>query len=201
MRRIGIYAGTFDPVHSGHLAFALQAMEVGHLDHVYFMPERNPREKTQVTHFGHRVAMLERALKPHPLFSVLEMVDSKFSIKRTLPRLQQQFVGSQLVFLFGSDLIASIKGWPDIDRLLVEAELIVGLRNDDDRDNIKMIIEQWDVTPRTITIFDSYAPYVTSGKIRSALRKRRPADGLLKSVEKYSDHHWLYVTLTNVDTL
>src|SRR5262249_6224728 len=103
--RIGIYAGTFDPVHSGHGAFALEAIEASRLDEIYFLPERQPRGKQQVEHFGHRTGMLERALKPHPRLKVMELVDANFSVRRTLPQLRRRFAGSELVFLFGSDIV------------------------------------------------------------------------------------------------
>src|SRR4051812_4657029 len=96
MKRIGIYAGTFDPVHSGHVSFALQALKAAELDKVYFLPERRPRNKQHVEHFGHRTAMLKRAAQPHSQFEVLEMVDISFSVERTLPKLQKQFEGDQL---------------------------------------------------------------------------------------------------------
>lgn len=198
-KRIGIYAGTFDPIHSGHLALALQALDVGNLDVLYFMPERRPRAKPNVEHFGHRVAMLQRALKPHPSFDILEMVDTHFSIERTLPKLRKQYNNEQLVFLFGSDVVKTMYDWPNIDRLLTKHELLIGLRNDDSRSTIKNSIEKWECSPHSITIFDSYAPLITSGKIRTALRKHQATKGLLKSVEKYSDHHWLYISLGNVD--
>src|ERR1700712_538230 len=105
MSRIGIYAGTFHPVHAGHITFALQALEAAQLDMVYFMPERRPRHKQQVEHFAHRVAMITRAAKPYQYFDVLEFVDVNFSIERTLPALQQRFAGDELVFLFGSDVL------------------------------------------------------------------------------------------------
>jgi nicotinate-nucleotide adenylyltransferase len=200
MSRIGIYAGTFNPVHSGHVAFVLQALEVGRLDHVYFLPERRPRAKTGIEHFSHRVAMLKQALKPHPLCSVIEMVEVSFSVKRTLPTLQQKFANDELVFLFGSDVIPAISAWPNANQLLKGSELIIGLRNDDDRETLKQIVDGWPAQPKAVTIFDSYAPKISSGKVRSALRKHQPTSGLLRSVERYSDHHWLYVSLLHVDT-
>ena len=133
MRRIGIYAGTFDPVHTGHVAFALQAMEKAKLDKLYFLPERRPRHKKGVEHFGHRVAMLQRAVKPHPKFAVLELDDVSFSIERTLPRLKREFLSDQLVFLFGSDAIQHLGNWPLAERLLASSELVIGLRSQDDR--------------------------------------------------------------------
>jgi nicotinic acid mononucleotide adenylyltransferase len=72
--RIGIYAGTFDPVHAGHVSFALHAMTVAQLDEVYFLPERLPRYKPGAAHFAHRVAMLKRAVKPHPDLQIIELV-------------------------------------------------------------------------------------------------------------------------------
>lgn len=198
MSRIGIYAGTFDPVHAGHISFALQALTAAQLDRVYFLPERRPRGKAGVEHFGHRVAMLKRALQPHNQFAVLELVDVSFSVERTLPALQKQFAGDTLVFLFGSDVVPGLSNWPHADKLLASGELVIGLRNQDDRDSLHGIVEAWPVQPKAVTVFPSYAPAVSSGKVREALRRRQPADGLLSSVERYSDRNWLYVSL--VDT-
>jgi nicotinate-nucleotide adenylyltransferase len=197
MARIGIYAGTFDPVHTGHITFAMQSIEAAKLDKVYFLPERRPRNKEHVEHFGHRVAMIRRAIKPHPQFGVLEFVDMNFSIKRTLPKLQQQFKDDELVFLFGSDIIPSLDTWPQSDHLLGQGELVIGLRSRDKAETIKSIVENWPIQPKAVTMFDSYAPEVSSGKVREALRKRQTEPGVLKSVERYSDHHWLYVSLSD----
>ena len=193
--RIGIYAGTFDPVHAGHISFALQALQVARLDKVYFLPERRPRDKSGVEHFGHRVAMLKRALKPHQRFGVLELVDVNFSVERTLPALQKQFAGDELVFLLGSDVVPGLANWPHANRLLAGNELVIGLRNQDDRASLHTIVEAWPVQPKAVTIFPSYAPAVSSGRVREALRRRQPAAGLLTSVERYSDRHWLYVSI------
>ena len=195
MKRIGIYAGTFDPVHAGHVAFAVQSLKAAKLDRIYFLPERRPRAKQQVEHFGHRVGMLNKALKPHPQFDLMELVDVSLSINRTLPFLKKQFPNDELVFLFGSDIILGLAEWPNVDKLLKNGELVIGLRSQNDRNQIKSIIDAWPVQPKAVTIFDSFAPDVSSGKIRDALRLREPASGVLKSVERYSDHHWLYVSL------
>jgi nicotinate-nucleotide adenylyltransferase len=195
MSRIGIYAGTFDPVHAGHIAFALQSIEAAKLDKVYFLPERRPRAKQQVEHFGHRVAMLKRAFKPHPQLHALELVDVNFSVTRTLPKLKEMFAGDQLVFLFGSDVVPSISDWPNASSLLKDNEFVVGLRHDDKREDIHKVVESWTTQPQLVTVFESYAPDVSSGKIREALRLREKAKGTLTSVERYSDHNWLYVSL------
>ncbi len=195
MSRIGIYAGTFDPVHAGHVTFALQSLKAAKLEKIYFLPERRPRNKQQVEHFGHRVAMLNRAAEPHPQFGVLELVDVSFNSERTLTHLKNQFPNDTLVFLFGSDVIPGLAAWPKAERLLKDSEIVIGLRSRDDRGTIHSIVEAWSPQPKTVTIFDSYAPDVSSGKVREALRKRQPAQGLLSSVERYSNRNWLYVSL------
>lgn len=193
--RIGIYAGTFDPVHGGHITFALQSLKAAQLDKIYFLPERRPRNKAQVEHFAHRVAMLKRALTPYPEFDVLEMVDISFNVDRTLPKLRQRFKKAELVFMFGSDVVPGIAKWPHADKLFKGNELVIGLRFKDDRESIHKIVEEWPTQPNSVTVFDSFAPEVSSGKVRAALRKRQTTQGLLKSVERYSNRNWLYVSL------
>ncbi|MEI8338988.1 MAG: adenylyltransferase/cytidyltransferase family protein, partial [bacterium] len=83
--RIGIFSGSFDPVHEGHIEFALQAIKVAKLDYLYFLPDIEPRHKSDVTHVAHRLEMLNLAIKPHPSLRVLELPDKKFSIATTLP--------------------------------------------------------------------------------------------------------------------
>ena len=194
-QRIGIYAGTFDPVHAGHIAFALQALAAADLDKVYFLPERQPRGKQGVEHFAHRLAMIKLAVQPYPQFETLDLPDINFSVRRTLPRLKQRFNGAQLVFLFGSDVLPGLQTWPDVDRLLLETELVIGLRAEADRADLHRIVEAWPVQPKTLTMFASYAPDVSSGRVRRALGGHQPAKGLLRSVERYSDRNWLYVAL------
>ena len=197
LARIGIYAGTFDPVHSGHVAFALQALRAANLDKVYFLPERHPRSKTGVEHFGHRSAMLERALKPHPRLELLELVDRNFSVKGTLPRLRQHFRDTELVFLFGSDVVHGLSDWPGAGRFLQAAELVIGIRSRDKRTDLRCIIEAWPARPKSVTMFASHAPDASSRIVREALRGgKAAAPGLLSSVERYSDSHWLYVSIT-----
>ena len=195
LSRVGIYSGTFDPVHSGHVAFALQSLKAAGLDEVYFLPERRPRKKHGVEHFGHRAAMLERALGPHPRLKLLELEDTSFSIGRTLPRLRKRFPGAELIFLFGSDVAQNLSDWPGAARLLEDSEIVIGIRSRDKRKDVRAAVEAWPAQPKSVTMFDSHAPDVSSGIVREALRRRDHAPGLLTSVERYSGRHWLYVSM------
>ena len=196
MRKVGIYSGTFNPVHAGHIRFALQAIEQAKLNKLYFLPERKPRYKQGVEHFGHRVAMLNRAAKPHPKFAVLELDDVSFTIQRTLPTLRKRFPESQLVFLFGSDVIEQLPEWPHSDKLLKDSELVVGVRSTEKIEETQKLIDNWAVHPKVVTLFHSSAPEVSSSQVRDAMRQQQEAHGALTSVRRYSDQHWLYVSLT-----
>jgi len=195
MKRIGIYSGTFDPVHAGHVSFALQALAAAKMDAVYFLPERRPRSKRGVEHFAHRVAMLKRAVVLHRHLHVLELEDTNFSVATTLPRLRKRFAKAELVFLVGSDVAPFIPQWPNSEQLLKQCELVVGVRAADSQVLVQESMQRWAVQPVALTVIESYAAQISSRKIREALQRREYIPGLLRSVERYSNRNWLYVSL------
>ena len=93
MSRIGVFSGSFDPVHKGHIAFALEAAKTAKLEKVYMAPEIKPRRKPGITHFAHRVAMLKLAVRSQPKLEVLELPDKYFLPQKTLAQLRQRFPG------------------------------------------------------------------------------------------------------------
>lgn len=192
--RVGIYAGAFDPVHTGHITFALQAMQAARLDRIVFLPERRPRNKPGVEHYGHRIAMLKSALKPYPNMAVMEVVDRHFTVRRTLPLLQSTFKGADLVLLMGSDAAATVPHWPHARQLLKSCELVIGVRSEHQHEAVEQLVAGWDTPPLALTIFDSYAPHISSSRIRKALRENHHTDGLLRSVHRYAREQWLYVS-------
>jgi nicotinate-nucleotide adenylyltransferase len=197
-RRIGVYAGAFDPVHSGHITFAMQALSLANLDQIIFMPERRPRQKPGVEHYAHRIAMITRALQPHPALAVMEMVDKHYSVQRTLPRLKALFPGARLVLLMGSDAASNLPDWPHAERVLGSCGLVVGVRSEHQHSAVSEAISEWDHQPQGLTIIDSFAPDVSSSRIRQALRTDTPTDGLLASVRRYARSEWLYVSPSNI---
>src|SRR5882762_4564268 len=132
VQRIGIFAGTFDPVHKGHVAFALNAAESAELDKVYFLPETRPRGKAEVTHVSHRIAMLKLAVRAHRKLEVLDLPDKQFHMARTWPRIKQRFAGDKLVLLMGSDVFSHLPTWPHVAKLFDDAGIIVSTRGQRD---------------------------------------------------------------------
>lgn len=191
MKRIGIFSGTFDPVHSGHICFALQAMEKAGLDQVLFLPERHPRNKEGVTHYAHRLAMLKSALKAHANLGILELPDRQLYPK-SVARLNGLFPDDELFLLFGSDVVYSLHEWPLVEVLLKRCSLIIGMRGKDREKTIRQKIKSLPGQPPETHILISQAPQVSSRLIREAMHQGEIIKGLLASVKKYSKEHWLY---------
>jgi nicotinate-nucleotide adenylyltransferase len=194
VRKVGILAGTFDPVHAGHIAFALQAAQAAKLDVVYFLPERRPRNKPLPEHFAHRLAMLKAALEPYPNLQVLELPDVAFSTEHTLPRLQALYPIADMYMLVGSDVALELRHWSRYQRLLAHCGLIVGLRGSDTSQHVFDEAATWNHQPRELMIVDSFAPHVSSSHIRQSLRRNAYVQGLLTSVRRYANRQWLYVS-------
>ncbi|MCA9327179.1 nicotinate (nicotinamide) nucleotide adenylyltransferase [Candidatus Saccharibacteria bacterium] len=192
-KRIGIYSGTFDPVHAGHIAFALQAVEAAKLDRLYLVPERQPRGKHHVTHFAHRVAMVRRAVRPYKQLEVLEIEDKLFSVAHTLPRIRSRFPDSRLVFVCGSDVLGHMQSWSHVDEFLRICELCVGRREKETSDSVEKSLRQLPTNPVAVTVLESHAPAVSSSQIRAAIRENRGVRGLLHSVQAYANQEWLYL--------
>lgn len=193
--RIGIYSGAFDPVHAGHVAFALQALAAAGLDRVVFLPERLPADRPGIEHYGHRVAMLKSALRPHRRLAVMEMVDRQFSVRRTVPMLHAVFPSAQLVFLMGSDTAAVLPRWTFVDRMVQGNELVIGAVDDQAPEGITAAVGAWPFAlARDITVLQSVSPDISSRYIREALRQDQYTKGLLASVRRYARQQWLYVS-------
>jgi nicotinate (nicotinamide) nucleotide adenylyltransferase len=197
--RIGLFPGTFDPVHTGHLVFALKAVKEAKLDAVYFLPERRPRHKPDAVHFGHRTAMLTRAIRPYSCLGLLELPDVYFDVKRTLPKLQKQFKGADLVVLMGSDglLKMNTDSWDsrDLGNFLAQVGLVIGLRKEQNKSQIKAALANLPVQPVVTSILDLPTKHFSSSRIRHNFRRGQTADGLLASVQVYARSQWLYVSL------
>lgn len=130
MRRLGIFGGTFDPVHDGHLRPAARAAEVFGFDELVFVPAGNPPHKLgeSRTAFAHRFAMLALATQDDDrgVVSVIEAErDGPTYTIDTLAALHEAHAGDRLYFLMGSDSFAQITTWRRWDELLSLASLVV----------------------------------------------------------------------------
>lgn len=197
-KRIGIYSGSFDPVHKGHVAFALAALDQAKLDSVYFAPEAKPRRKSGVTHMGHRLEMLNMATRLHAGLETLELPDRYFSAEKTIPRLGLRFPDSDFALLLGSDLFEHIAQWPNVEFLLQNMALIVAVRSHTDVAHTLDLTTKLPVAPKELHIIESDKPELASSYIRQSLAAGNRSPDILPSVHTYAKQHWLYDDMSTI---
>lgn len=133
--RVGIFGGTFDPIHLGHLILAEQCRQQARLDQVLFIPAALPPHKREqaVSSFAQRVEMVTLAIAGNPAFRVDELEKERIGPSYTvdtLAQLRQARPGDDLFFLLGSDSLRDFPTWYQPRRILELAELLVVERPD-----------------------------------------------------------------------
>ena len=130
MLRVGIFGGTFDPVHVGHLAIANAALESIPLDRVLFIPaHRAPlKEHGPVAGAADRLAMLELAVVGEPRFSVSRIELDREGPSYTVDTLEALAGADELFLMLGGDALAALPRWKDPDRIAQLATLVVAER-------------------------------------------------------------------------
>jgi nicotinate-nucleotide adenylyltransferase len=193
MKRIGIFAGTFDPVHAGHIAFAQAALGAG-LEKVMFLPEPRPRRKQGVRALEHRTAMVQLAVADKPRFGTIVLEQARFTPNETLPVLQARFAGYKLVLLFGDDVVAHIAHWPHVESLVQAADLMIASRHKD-TGALEATLQTLQTTRNLQFHYRIVQPKqeaVTSSKIRLHIKRGQPATGISPAVESYIRKNQLY---------
>jgi nicotinate-nucleotide adenylyltransferase len=128
--RIGVFGGTFDPVHLGHLIAAEQCRDQAKLDQVLIIPSARPPHKQDrpLTQFSQRVEMLRLAIAGHPVFQVDELERDREGYSYTadtLEELQRRSPTADLWLIIGSDCLPDIPGWHQPNRIIAAAGLLI----------------------------------------------------------------------------
>ncbi len=133
MERVGLFGGTFDPPHVGHLMLAEWARERLGLHRVVFVPAGRPPHKrgSRISSAATRLAMTRLAVRGNPRFrvSTVELEDDgpSFTID-TLRRFAARAPGSRLYLLMGADSLDDFRRWHEPERILKLAILAVAGR-------------------------------------------------------------------------
>lgn len=130
MERIGLFGGTFDPIHLGHLAAAQQAAEALKLSRVWFIPSGNPphKRKARITPSGLRYQMVRRALSDNSLFRSTDLelraIGSSYTID-SLEAIRARHPGAELCLLMGLDQAATLSSWKAPERIFQVCRVVV----------------------------------------------------------------------------
>ena len=146
--RVGIFGGTFDPIHFGHLILAEQCREQCRLDEVWFVPAALPPHKltASITSPKSRCEMIEFAIAGNPAFRLntieLDRTGPSFTVT-TLEQLHSQKVSHELFLLIGADSLKDLPHWREPARILELATVVAVNRGDrplPDRSELRVVV-------------------------------------------------------------
>ena len=195
--KTGIYGGSFNPVHNGHIHLAQTALKEFQLDRIFFVPCRiSPhRYDGEYVSGRDRLEMLRLACSGNEKFQVsgyeLRNERTSYSIY-TVNHFRRKFPDDELYLLVGSDMLMSFETWYRFEEILKNVTLAVISRNEGDRDMLLSKAEKLSEYGRII-IGKSAPLVVSSTEIRKKIAKNENCSCYLdKNVVQYIKSENLY---------
>ena len=130
MKKIGIYSGSFNPIHHGHVMLANYLVEFSDLDELWFVvsPQNPLKEKTELLDDDERLKMVQLAVGDDPRFHVsdieMHLPTPSYTIN-TLTALSEQHPDCQFVFICGMDSLQNLHRWREYEKILDGYKLLV----------------------------------------------------------------------------
>ncbi len=188
----GIFGGTFDPPHIGHLIVAEHIREAAGLDRIIFVPSAiSPHKQHQTSSSPtHRLAMIRLSIADQPAFAVssseIERGGISFTID-TLMSLREVFSDDSLSLIIGMDNLVDFQEWKEPKKILEIAKLLVMTRPD-----VKSSI--WPSMPKGwYSVYPVPAIDLSSSEIRQRVKEGLSIRYMVTpSVEAYIKNHQLY---------
>jgi nicotinate-nucleotide adenylyltransferase len=209
-RRLGVFGGTFDPIHVGHLDAAAAARQALSLDDVLFLPSHVPPHRSadpRATMF-HRFAMVALAVGDQPSSRASDVELRRTGTSYTFETLAALHAGgwtpSQLFFILGTDAFAEIAQWREFDRVVHGTNIAVVGRTGT---SLESALARTPLQPRVRSVDQAAEPSATTGVylveaatrdvsstlIRAELTAGRSIAGLVpEAVERHIIKHGLY---------
>jgi nicotinate-nucleotide adenylyltransferase len=205
--RLGIFGGTFDPVHYGHLILAECCREQLALDQVWFLPAAVPPHKQQreLTPGEARAEMIELAIAGHPAMALCRHEIDRGGVNYTVDTLEhfhKEHAAAELMFLMGADSLRDLPNWKEPARLCALATPVVVRRGgepDDpvaDERNAEGLARL--LPPERLDAIRAHRVEMPRIELSSSDLRRRVAAGQSiryrtpRAVEKYIETHALY---------
>ncbi|MBN2908595.1 nicotinate-nucleotide adenylyltransferase [Polycladomyces sp. WAk] len=192
---IGIFGGTFDPIHIGHLIIAEQAWQSAGLDEVWFIPAASPPHKPgqDITPAEHRVEMVRLAIRDHPKFRLstveLQRPGPSYTVD-TVRQLCAQHPRDRFFLIVGGDMVNDLPNWYKIEEILQMVDIIGHARPGTTTDALPP-----EIAEKVIWVRDPVTVNVSSTQIRRQLASGASARYLLpEPVRKYIKGKRLYGT-------
>ena len=197
--KVGVFGGTFDPIHIGHLIVAQEASVLLDLDEVLFIPAGQPwlKSGTELTEAHHRLAMVELAIAPHEKFRASDMeirrAGPTYTVDTLVELRDQLGLDAEIYMILGLDSLRELGRWHQPERMF-DMSTLVGIsrpgHQDFDPRTLDTVIEG---ASEKIVLLEGPRISISGTEIR-----QRVSDGLPikfwvpEAVEKYIHEHRLY---------
>lgn len=215
MSRVGLFGGTFNPIHNGHLKVAELALSCFPLSHIFFIPSYLPphKESQDLAPAEHRLKMVELACRHDDRFQVSDiearMPQPSYSII-TLRKLKEIYPDDFFLFIVGVDAFLEIDTWKDFSQLFEECSFIVVRRPGFDLELLKPKIaglQEKGVAAKIanfsdgqdkflcgqVYVLDAATPDISSSEVRRRRRLGLPIRDLVpEEVAEYIERYNLY---------
>jgi nicotinate-nucleotide adenylyltransferase len=196
--RIGIFGGTFDPPHIGHLILAGEAEGVLQLDRLLWLLTPDPPHKNDhfLTAWKHRLVMLELCLANNPNFEL-----SRLDIDRPGPHyavdtvhlLAEKNPDAELVYLMGGDSLRDLPTWHKPQEFVKTCHALGVMRRPGDFINLEGLEDKIPGISQKVSFMDAPLLGISSHQIRQRVKEHRPFRYYVThSVYKYIEEHQLY---------
>ena len=190
MKKIGLYFGTFNPIHIGHLILANHFAETTDLDEVWFVvtPQNPMKRKDSILDNHHRLELVYKATYDYPK---LRPSDIEFGLPmpnytiNSLTHLEEKHPDKQFVLLMGEDNLVSFPKWKNYELILDRYELYVYPRKTD-----RTIPKPFQNNPK-INLIDAPQIELSSSAIRKSIKANQNIRPLLPP------ESWLYLDEMN----
>jgi len=130
MKKVGIYSGSFNPIHHGHLMLASYLVTFGELDELWLLvsPQNPLKPKAELLDDQHRLEMARLAVGDDPFIKVsdeeMHLPRPSYTIN-TLQQLSEQYPDNQFVFVCGMDSLQNLDKWKDYEKILENYPILV----------------------------------------------------------------------------
>lgn len=200
-KRIGVMGGSFDPLHSGHIIIAQDAIEHLDLAEVVFIPAAVPPHKQNREQVGgeQRFKMVEEALAKVPNCRVSDIEIKRGGVSYTIDTVQAlltEWPDAELVLIIGSDTVVDLHTWYRIDDLLELCEVATFLRPGEEQ--IQSIRKKINLSKRQTeqlmnNVFHAHLIEISSTEIRMRVRSGKSIRSMVPpEVEEYIYEKGLY---------
>jgi nicotinate-nucleotide adenylyltransferase len=196
--KLGIFGGTFDPVHLGHLVLAETVREESGLDELWFMPARVPphKQSEEISSPKARMEMLELAIAGHARFRVSDLElrrDGPSYTVETLRGLREQRPNDELHVVIGGDSLADLPTWKEPEEILKLARVIAVNRGREELTLAATLDHFGETAAERIQLVQMPAIDISATELRERVRTGKSIRYQVpRSVELYIQQHGLY---------